>query len=93
MAPGVSAGAVAAAVASMGRISSDGLRAAIELLPTHDVRGRLGELRAPTLVLVGELDEETPLAYAEVLAGGIRARAWRSSRAPGTSPTSRRPRR
>jgi pimeloyl-ACP methyl ester carboxylesterase len=71
MAPGVSAGAVAAAVSSMERISSAGLRAAIELLPSHDVRGRLGELRAPTLVLVGEHDEETPLAYAELIAGGI----------------------
>jgi 3-oxoadipate enol-lactonase len=72
MAPGVSAGAVAAAVSSMERISSPGLRAAIELLPSHDVRHRLAELRAPTLVLVGELDEETPLAYAEAIADGIR---------------------
>jgi pimeloyl-ACP methyl ester carboxylesterase len=72
MAPGVSAGAVAAAVSSMERISSSGLRAAIELLPSHDVRHRLGELRAPTLVVVGEHDEETPLAYAEALAEGIR---------------------
>jgi 3-oxoadipate enol-lactonase len=72
MAPDVSEAVVAAAVASMQRISSDGLRAAIELLPTHDVLARLGELQAPTLVVVGELDEETPLAYAELLASGIR---------------------
>jgi 3-oxoadipate enol-lactonase len=72
MAPGASAGAVAAAVASMARISADGLRSAVEMLPTHDVAGRLGELRAPALVLVGEHDEETPLAYAEALAAGIR---------------------
>jgi 3-oxoadipate enol-lactonase len=72
MAPGVSDGAVAAAVASMERISSAGLRATIELLPTHDVLDRLGELRAPTLVVVGELDEETPLSYAELIAERIR---------------------
>jgi pimeloyl-ACP methyl ester carboxylesterase len=71
MAPGVDATAVAEAAASMARISSDGLRAAVEFLPTHDVRARLGEVRAPTLVLVGEHDEETPLSYAEALAHGI----------------------
>ena len=50
--------AVAAAVAaSMSRISADGLRAAVECLPTHDVRDRLGEIDAPTLVLVGEHDD------------------------------------
>jgi 3-oxoadipate enol-lactonase len=62
---------VAAAVASMQRISAEGLRAAIECLPSHDVRARLGEIAVPTLVLVGELDEETPLSYAEALAAGI----------------------
>jgi 3-oxoadipate enol-lactonase len=72
MAPDASTSAVAAAVASMQRISPDGLRAAVELLPSHDVRPRLGEVRAPTLVLVGEHDEETPLAYSEALADGIR---------------------
>ena len=63
---------VAAAVATMSRISADGLRAAIECLPSHDVRDRLGEIAVPTLVLVGELDTETPLSYAEALAAGIR---------------------
>jgi pimeloyl-ACP methyl ester carboxylesterase len=71
MAPDASDGSVAAAVASMARISADGLRAAVEFLPTHDVRARLGEIAAPTLVLVGEHDEETPLSYAEALAAGI----------------------
>ena len=56
----------------MSRIPAEGLRAAVECLPTHDVRARLGEIAAPTLVLVGEHDEETPLAYAEALASGIR---------------------
>jgi 3-oxoadipate enol-lactonase/4-carboxymuconolactone decarboxylase len=71
MAPGVSDGAVAAAVSSMQRISAAGLRAAIELLPSHDVQHRLGDIRAPTIVIVGEHDEETPLSYAELLAEGI----------------------
>jgi 3-oxoadipate enol-lactonase len=71
MAPDAESRAVAAAVASMSRISAAGLRAAIECVPSHDVRARLGEIAAPTLVLVGERDEETPLPYAEALAAGI----------------------
>ena len=59
------------AIAAFARIPPAGLRAAVECLPTHDVAGRLGEITAPTLVVVGELDEETPVAYAEVLADGI----------------------
>ena len=46
-------------------------RAAVECLTTHDVRARLGEIDVPTLVLDGELDEETPLSYAEAIADGI----------------------
>jgi|1186.fasta_scaffold44423_2 3-oxoadipate enol-lactonase len=71
MAPGAGDDVVAMAVATMSRIPSDGLRAAVECLPTHDVRTRLGEITAPTLVLVGEYDEETPLSYAQALATGI----------------------
>ncbi len=71
MAPGVAPAALAEAAASMARISAAGLRAAVEFLPTHDVRARLGEIAVPTLVLVGEHDEETPFSYAEALAAGI----------------------
>ena len=53
------------------QIPSDGLRAAVTCLPSHDVTDRLAEIAAPTLVIVGEIDEETPLAYAETLAAGI----------------------
>jgi 3-oxoadipate enol-lactonase len=35
------------------------------------VHDRLGEIGVPTLVIVGELDIETPVAYAETLAAGI----------------------
>ena len=57
--------------AAMARIPDAGFRAACELLPCHDVRHRLGEIAAPTLVMVGELDEETPPAYAAEIAEGI----------------------
>ena len=59
------------AIASMNRISEDGLRAAVHLLPDHDVLDRLSTIDVPTLVVVGELDEETPPAYAAALATGI----------------------
>lgn len=42
-----------------------------EILPTHDVAARLGEIAAPTLVLVGRDDFITPVAQAERLARGI----------------------
>jgi pimeloyl-ACP methyl ester carboxylesterase len=71
MAPDVADDVLATAVASMARIPSDGLRAAVECLPTHDVRARLGDIHVPTLVVVGERDEETPPAYAQALADGI----------------------
>lgn len=37
----------------------------------HDTRARLGEIRAPTLVLVGESDRLTPPRAAEVMARGV----------------------
>lgn len=55
------------AVASFKRIPSSGLRAAVHCLPTNDARSRLGQIETKTLVLLGELDEETPLAYSELL--------------------------
>jgi len=58
-------------IASMARIPAAGLRAAIDCLPSHDVRDRLGEITAPTLVAVGELDKETPVAYSQLLSAGI----------------------
>lgn len=71
MGPDVSDATIATAVASMTRISTAGFRAAVECLPSHDVRARLGEIAVPTLVLCGELDSETPPAYSETLAEGI----------------------
>jgi 3-oxoadipate enol-lactonase len=71
MGPDAPGEALAEAVASMRRISPDGLRAAVRCLPSHDLRGRLGRIAAPTLVLVGEHDHETPVEYARALADGI----------------------
>lgn len=71
MAPDPAPRAVEAAVQSMLRVPISGLMQTIAALPAHDVRARLGAITAPTLVVVGELDEETPPAYAEALASGI----------------------
>ena len=59
-------------IAAMSRISPGALAASCRTLITHDTRDRLGEIDCPTLILVGELDDETPLAYAQTLADGIR---------------------
>ena len=70
-APGFNGPELDRTAAAMARIPSAGFRAASGLLTTHDVRHRLGEITAPTLVMVGELDEETPPAYAAEIAEGI----------------------
>ena len=59
-------------VEGFARIPAAGLRAAVECLPTHNVRERLGEIASPALVIAGELDAETPVAYSRVLADGLR---------------------
>lgn len=58
-------------VDAFSQISSAGFRAAVMCLPDNDVRARLSEIQQPTLVLVGEHDEETPLSYSQLLADGI----------------------
>ena len=60
-----------AAIDAFGRVTAEGLRAAVHCLPSHDVTDRLAEIAAPTLIIVGELDEETPLAYSQVIADAI----------------------
>ncbi len=59
-------------IAAFERVPEAGFRAACQLLPTHDVRHRLGEITALTLVVAGELDEETPPAYSKELHTAIR---------------------
>lgn len=58
-------------VEAFGRIPVSGFRAAVQCLPTNDVRDQLHLIEQPTLVIVGELDAETPLSYAQVLADGL----------------------
>ena len=63
--------ALDARIDAFARIPASALRAAVECLPTNDVRGDLASIAAPTLVVAGALDTETPVAYAEVLHRGL----------------------
>lgn len=57
--------------AAMGRITAAALRRSIECLVTHDTRPLLADITAPTMVVVGALDAETPAAYSQYLAEHI----------------------
>jgi 3-oxoadipate enol-lactonase len=70
-APGTSEHVIAEAASAMARIDADGFAAGVRCLTTHDVRTRLAEIRAPALVVCGELDRETPPAYSRFIADGI----------------------
>ncbi len=71
--PNISAEALAGQMRAADLVNADGLRIAIDVLITNDTRAMLAEIAVPTLCLVGELDEETPPAYARVIADGIPA--------------------
>ena len=60
---------------AMARITGPALQRSIECLITHDARPLLAGITAPTLVMVGESDKETPPTYAHVLSEGI-PHAW-----------------
>lgn len=76
--PEISPAMVAEQAAAMGRISGAAMRRAIDCLPTHDLRGRLGEVTAPALVMTGELDRETPPPYGRALADELRTATFRT---------------
>jgi len=59
------------AAASIAAVPPEALAASCRALVEHDTRDRLHQITAPTLVLVGEEDTETPLAYAQVIAASI----------------------
>ena len=63
--------ALEARVAAFARIPAEALRAAVDCLPHHDVRSQLAAITAPALVIAGQLDTETPVDYARVLARGL----------------------
>lgn len=69
--PHISDEAYEGQVAAAARVPSAGLRVSLDVLVTHDSRPLLGRIVTPTQVVVGELDGETPVAYATVLADGI----------------------
>lgn len=69
--PDISAAALRGQVAAMERVSGDALRGSIDCLITHDTRADLDRIATPTLVVVGELDAETPVEYARALADPI----------------------
>ena len=58
-------------IGAFGEISPRGFRAAVDCLPTNDVRAELSEIEHETLVIVGELDEETPVSYAKVMSDAM----------------------
>jgi len=58
-------------VGAFSQISPAGFEAAVRCLPHNDIRSRLHELAHKCLVIVGEHDEETPVAYATALADGL----------------------
>lgn len=58
-------------VAAFGEIGARGFRAAVECLPSNDIRADLATLTHDALVIVGELDRETPPSYAKALADGM----------------------
>lgn len=60
--------AVARYAARIGENDAYGYAAACRSLATFDVRERLHGLRCPTLVVVGDRDQATPVAMAETLA-------------------------
>lgn len=69
--PGLSAAALEGQIDAAALVSAEALRTSVRVLVTHDSRPMLGRIEAPTVVAVGELDGETPVAYARLLASSI----------------------
>lgn len=59
------------AIASMSRATADGLEMAARLIARHDIRDKLGDVAVPTLVMTGEDDVDTPVAYGRFIAESI----------------------
>ena len=55
------------AVEAMERVPMDGLLASLATITTHDSRSILPTIDIPTLVVVGQRDDETPPAYAQAI--------------------------
>jgi len=70
-APGTHPDVITRQCAAMARIEPAALRRTIALVATHDARGIHHLISAPTLVLVGGEDRETPVDYSLQLANRI----------------------
>ena len=68
---GISDRAIDGQMAAAARVTAAALRVSIDCLITHDSRGLLDTITAPTLCLVGDADEETPPSYSRHLADHI----------------------
>ncbi len=55
------------AIEAMSRVPLQGLLDSLATIASHDTRAILPSIEVPTLVLVGELDEETPVAYGQAI--------------------------
>lgn len=55
------------AVEVMSRVPLSGLLDSLSTIASHDTRAILPTIKTPTLIMVGELDEETPVSYAEAI--------------------------
>ncbi len=66
--------------------SQKALRHGLELLRTHDLRSKLGDIRVPTLVIHGERDAVVPAAAGRYLAEHIPQAAWKPIPGCGHAP-------
>lgn len=65
--PNITSAAYEGQRAAMSRVTGAALRRSIDCLVTHDTTELLPSITTPTLVLVGDLDRETPPAYSHYL--------------------------
>jgi 3-oxoadipate enol-lactonase len=69
--PSISPEAFAEQRSAMARVAGAALRKSIDCLITHDSRAILKSIRVPTMCVVGDLDDETPVAYSQAIIDGI----------------------
>jgi 3-oxoadipate enol-lactonase len=69
--PSISPEAFVEQRAAMARVTGAALRKSIDCLITHDSRAILKSIRVPTMCVVGDLDDETPVAYSQALFDAI----------------------
>lgn len=70
--PSCSPQVIDAAIGAMARAQLSGLVLTTQLIGNHDAMSALGHIRAPTLVMVGADDADTPVSYAEEIAKTIK---------------------